>query len=172
MSLFAELKRRNVFKVAIACMHEQDGPSLGRLHLAAQTRGSAPLARSPAARVGTHGLRRSIGASFAARKPRQLRRLAYGVSGSLSHAQRLHARQLSNGASFGFAENRTILKNLCWLITDLRSFHYAGYRLRFRREGRPERPHVRPNGSEYGREAVRPCSPYTACASLCQGGVS
>jgi hypothetical protein len=35
MSLFNEL------------MNEQDGPSLGRLHVAAQTRESAPLLRSP-----------------------------------------------------------------------------------------------------------------------------
>jgi len=33
--------------------YEQDGPSLARLHVAAQTRESAPLLRSPAARVGT-----------------------------------------------------------------------------------------------------------------------
>jgi hypothetical protein len=57
MSLFAELKRRNVFRVGIACMHEQDGPSVGRLHVAAQRRDSAPLPRSPqnhsGARAGT-----------------------------------------------------------------------------------------------------------------------
>ena len=45
MSLFNEL------------FHEQDGPSMGRLHVAAQTRESAPLLRSPShetrARVGT-----------------------------------------------------------------------------------------------------------------------
>jgi len=45
MSLFAELH------------HEQDGPSLARLHVAAQTRESAPLLRSPSlvapASVGT-----------------------------------------------------------------------------------------------------------------------
>jgi len=53
MNFFAELKRRNVIRVGIACMHEQDGPSLDRLHVAAQTRGSAPLLRSPAVRAGT-----------------------------------------------------------------------------------------------------------------------
>jgi hypothetical protein len=34
-------------------LNEQDGPSLARLHVAAQTRESASLPRSPAARVGT-----------------------------------------------------------------------------------------------------------------------
>ena len=33
--------------------HEQDGPSVARLHVAAQTRESAQLLRSPTARVGT-----------------------------------------------------------------------------------------------------------------------
>jgi len=33
--------------------YEQDGPSLARLHVAAQTRESASLLRSLAARVGT-----------------------------------------------------------------------------------------------------------------------
>ena len=37
--------------------HQQDGPSMGRLHVAAQTRESAPLLRSPSletrTRVGT-----------------------------------------------------------------------------------------------------------------------
>ncbi len=33
--------------------HEQDGPSLARLHVAAQTRESAPLLHSPLARTGT-----------------------------------------------------------------------------------------------------------------------
>ena len=33
--------------------YEQDGPSLARLHVAAQTRESASLLRSPLARVGT-----------------------------------------------------------------------------------------------------------------------
>jgi len=53
MSFFSELKRRDVIRVGVACMHEQDGPSLGRLHVAVQTRESAPLLRSPAVRVGT-----------------------------------------------------------------------------------------------------------------------
>jgi hypothetical protein len=53
MNFLVELRRRNVFKVGIACIHEQDGPSVGHLHVAAQTRGSAPLLRSPLARVGT-----------------------------------------------------------------------------------------------------------------------
>ncbi len=34
-------------------VNEQDGMSLCRLHVAAQTRGSAPLLRSPIARVDT-----------------------------------------------------------------------------------------------------------------------
>ena len=33
--------------------NEQDGPSMARLHVAAQTRESASLLRSPSARVGT-----------------------------------------------------------------------------------------------------------------------
>lgn len=41
MSFFEELK------------YEQDGPSMGLLHVAAQAREPAPLLRSPAARVGT-----------------------------------------------------------------------------------------------------------------------
>jgi len=41
MSFFSELN------------YEQDGPSLARLHVAAQTRESAPLLRSPPTRVGT-----------------------------------------------------------------------------------------------------------------------
>ena len=45
MPLFGELKLRNKY--------EQDGPSLGRLHGAAQTREFPPLPRSPAVRVGT-----------------------------------------------------------------------------------------------------------------------
>jgi hypothetical protein len=40
MSLFTEL------------IHEQDGPSVGRLHVAAQTRGFASLLRSLIVRVG------------------------------------------------------------------------------------------------------------------------
>ena len=47
MSFFEELKRRNVFRVGVACSHEPDGPSMGRRHVATQTRGSAPLLRSP-----------------------------------------------------------------------------------------------------------------------------
>jgi len=57
MNLFTELKRRNVFREGIAGMPEQDGPSVGRLHVTAQTRGPASLLRSPSlqatARVGT-----------------------------------------------------------------------------------------------------------------------
>jgi len=34
-------------------IYEQDGPSMGRLHVAVQGRDPAPLLRSPAARVGT-----------------------------------------------------------------------------------------------------------------------
>ena len=41
MSFFEELQ------------YEQNGPSMGRLHVAAQTRESAPLLRSPLVRVGT-----------------------------------------------------------------------------------------------------------------------
>ena len=41
MSLFDELK------------YEQDGPSMGHLHVAAQGRNPAPFLPSPAARVGT-----------------------------------------------------------------------------------------------------------------------
>jgi len=41
-------------------MNEQNGPSLGRLHVAAQTRESAPLLRSPPVRVGTSLCQRSV----------------------------------------------------------------------------------------------------------------
>jgi hypothetical protein len=53
MSFFNELKRRNVFKVAAAGMHEQGGPSVGHLHVAAQKRRFASLLRSTSLRVGT-----------------------------------------------------------------------------------------------------------------------
>jgi len=60
MSFFNELKRRNVFKVAAAGIHEQDGPSVGHLHVAAQKRGFASLPRCTAFRVGTSLCQRAV----------------------------------------------------------------------------------------------------------------